>query len=511
MKKMEQKNTQSYEDVFYTEYKKIRNKFRNFNPYQSFFACIDYLHYPVKDKIEELQKHPWFVFLLLKWIFSDEQFSAYNKKDINKIAFTSVLQMMRDLGAIIRMPSEYYHHTLFFRNIAYQQFIYQLDFNIASIARQQILFDDKTNNRFNNDFEKATAISINDFLEISILILTRFVDTTNYDTISIAWFGELRKAYKDDTINKYLSLISLEVHQLHEFFIEEDLNKKKKKIHEFYEQTPLLKYPLIKINDNYICMYKNLLFRSIEHFIYDKLKFLNPENFMTSFGHIFEKYVEKGLSYANVEFITEKEILKDFPDNRKVIDFVINEKTATIYIDAKAVEMTYLGKVTHDPDIISDKVKDTIIKAIEQAFETANRPILFQSSNDSKENFLLVITYKELYLGNGTNFYETIAKNRIDKIINNYSNQKIIPLENIYFITIDEFDYLIELVNKKKISFLEILQYAKEADKDEFSTRFDFHQHLKGLNQKLYLPEFLNQANKNIIENISKKMNKESN
>lgn len=502
---MNENKVQSYEDIFYEEYKRIRNRFRQYNPYHLYFACIDYLHYPVKDDIEELQKHPWFVLLLLKWIFSDQQFSSYNKKELTQKDFIKILQMMRDLGGKIRMPSEYSHHTLFFRNIAYQQFVYQLKFNIGSIARQIILFK-QMNDRFNFEFEKITGITINAYLELSVVILPRFVDNSNYHELTIEWFGELRKTYSDEIIQKFLQLISLNIGQLHQFFLDYDLNNKKKKIHEFYEQTPLLKYPLIAIGNKYTCIYKNILFRNIEHFIYDILKLQNAESFMSSFGHVFERYVEKGLLYASLNFLTEKDIEKQFKDNKKVVDFVIKEESANIFIDAKAVEMSYMGKVTHNPNIISDKVKDSIIKAIEQSYETVNR---FKSSevlDIKKENYLIVITYKELYLGNGNVFYETVAKNRIDKILSFYSNIEMIPLENIYFITINEFDYMVELVNKKRISITEILQCAKKSDSNDLTRRFDFYQHLVELKFKLFLPEYLKQENENIIDSISKKI-----
>lgn len=52
------------------------------------------------------------------------------------------MQRLIDIAAVIRFPSEYPHHMLFFRNLSYQQFIYQRLLNVRAFARQFILFAD---------------------------------------------------------------------------------------------------------------------------------------------------------------------------------------------------------------------------------------------------------------------------------------------------------------------------------------------------------------------------------
>jgi hypothetical protein len=45
-----------------------------------------------------------------------------------------------------------------------------------------------------------------------------------------------------------------------------------------------------------------------------------------------------------------------------------------------------------------------------------------------ERNYLLVVTHKELYLGNGATFYESIVKEKVEEIIGQYGNQ-LIPSE----------------------------------------------------------------------------------
>lgn len=106
------------------------------------------------------------------------------------------------------------------------------------------------------------------------------------------------------------------------------------------------------------------------------------------------------------------------------------------------------------------------------------------------ENFLIVVTFKELYLGNGQDFYDAIAKDKIDKLLAKYSGQAPIPLRNIYFITVDDLDYLLTCATKAS-GLVEILKRASRADKDPKSKTFTLRQHLQPIVRRSKLPDHI--------------------
>jgi hypothetical protein len=134
------------ESRYYSGYKRARNLFRKFTPDGLFERCLGCLYSPAKDNLDQLKKHPWLVLLLLKWVFLDDQVAFPGKKAVGPKELKKLLQMMVDMGALARMPSQYDHYILFFRNIAYQQLLYRSTFNINSLARQKILFEDVESN-----------------------------------------------------------------------------------------------------------------------------------------------------------------------------------------------------------------------------------------------------------------------------------------------------------------------------------------------------------------------------
>ena len=171
---------------------------------------------------------------------------------------------------------------------------------------------------------------------------------------------------------------------------------------------------------------------------------------------------------------------------RKAVDYVIIEENANIFIDAKAVEMAYKGKVAYSSEIIKDKVKVSVLKAIEQAHDVLDQ-IHTKNLNDEnlvtkENNYLIVITYKEFYLSRGMSFYNNVAKDKIDNIYSNYAESGIIPPENMFFVTIQEFEMLMEHVRSKEILISDCFERVKKDDVDPHTSKFVFTQHLWGWN-----------------------------
>ena len=113
--------------------------------------------------------------------------------------------------------------------------------------------------------------------------------------------------------------------------------------------------------------------------------------------------------------------------------------------------MNSQGKTTHSTEILRNKTKHSILKAIKQAHDVIKK-LADNSSNvipSSQNNYLLVITFKDLYLGNGTDYYEVIAKDKIEEIYDKYKNYPFIPPENMYFITIEDLDILTDIIKQK--------------------------------------------------------------
>ena len=481
------------ESKYYDAYKRVRNKFRNHDSQLLIEGCLRYLHKPAGDKLDQLQKQPWLVLLLIKWILLDEQSFMPGKKSPTDVELMEVLQSVHDLGSSIRLPTQFDHHRLFFRSIAFQQFIYQREFSLSHISRQIALFSALPDNHLiKTQFKLLTGLDVNRFLELSLALLARFIGRDNH-SISAKWFVSLGNEYSQQEIQLFLSALS---HSLEEIqLILKNRDGRRRLASEYYEQTPFIEFPLIRVGPEFICIDQNILYRCVEHFVYDKLRLWDAAKFMDKFGRIFESYIERAIQYTGLPYCNEAEIQNVIGITGNLIDFVVADGDANIFIDAKAVEMAYLGKVSHLADVVRGKTENSILKAIEQAHDVMARMQDIQINHEClqsrSKNYLIVVTFKELYVGNGQTFYEAIAKNKIDEIYARYAGKQTIDLENMYFLAIDEFEIFVEAVHNKKIGLVEGIEKAKADDSNFNTMKFDFSQHIASWNFKSELPEYL--------------------
>ncbi|EKF6809713.1 hypothetical protein ABMX68_21275 [Vibrio vulnificus] len=479
--------------------KKVKSLLRGYDAADLADALYGYMNANVKDDVERLRRHPWLIMLILKWNFLENRVHPQSSKALSDKKFMRILDTAYDLGNLVKMPTEVTHFRNMMRNIAFQQFIYQKQLSATSVATNHRLFSElPENHRLKTKFKSMTSIDVKDFNKCCLVIYAAFQKYNK--TISINDFEIVFDKLGRDNIQKTLDLLSIDIFQAKQLIKKNDFSNGT--YSEWYEQTPFLNFPLIKYKEKYTCVNIYVLLRTIEQYIYNLLKLDDPEYFMDSFGKIFESYLKHGLVYSECTYLEENALKKGLPKGVGVVDFVITEQESSIFIDAKGVELPYLGKVSDDPKVILGKVKSSALKAIKQANSLNNH--IYQhgiSSLDHKENnYLLVVTYKELYLGSGQTFYDSIAKEAIDEIYKGIFNDARIPLKNIYFISVESFDYLCSVIKRSDLTFAKVLEHAKEADQDTPTMKFDFQQHLESLDIDILRPDYLSNAIKELTD-----------
>jgi hypothetical protein len=90
----------------------------------------------------------------------------------------------------------------------------------------------------------------------------------------------------------------------------------------------------------------------------------------------------------------------------------------------------------------------------------------------------IIITYKKLFLGNSQDIWEQFLKEETLKI-RKEEEFKNIPYQNLFFIDIESWDMLVQIVKNKKYSLIEILEKIKKTDSNPKTKKFSFSMHLE--------------------------------
>ncbi|MDX1751187.1 MAG: hypothetical protein R3271_12790 [Methylophaga sp.] len=463
-------------DKYFEEFKRLRNYLRKYSANSIIDKCVLHINQKSNTKLDSLQLLPWQFICVIKWVLLDKECKTFTSKEMDSKAFEKLRLLLANIERQIRGPNEFDNHYLFFRALACQQLGFQKELSNQFIARQSILFSQLTHDHpINSDFKALTGLSITEYLDLSFFT---YVGMKDSNLVHWSWFRELSQQLNIDfnLIANYVKLIALDFKSYREWLINKEGYSYKNPM-EMYENSSLTSYPFFISKFGLVCIHPQLFFRSIENFIYDVLRVKNSQRFMDKFGKIFESYVRDGLDRSKVEYLTENHLREKFGHNESHVDFVIKaDEESLIFVEAKAKDMQKLGYIAHEQSIITDKIRDSALKAVDQAHHVLRNYV--EHDNPPLRSYLIVITYKEMFLGSGKTVLDYLAHTAMSKIYETHPTHQISP-ENIYFMNISDFDFLCEMVKNKRLTFLEALEKAKAADAHQDTKVFTFSMHLQ--------------------------------
>ena len=487
------------ESQYYDAFKRVRNRLRKFDPVHIVLTAISRLHSQESRDIETIRHQPpWFLLLLIKWTIVHGDFVPSIKRELTDLEFKRLLNLIHDVDRSLRGPSHYDDLLLFLRGMAYQQFWHQKEPSRSAMSRQALLFRGlDPAHRFRKWFREETGIELDDWIDLSFMLLAGLLSKDAH-FVTDGFFDPVQDRYPASVTRAFLESVSKTPAEIREYLssLEEE---KRRGSTEFRERTPLVRYPLINLAGRHYYYSIPVLLYSLENFVYDTLRRHDPVGFMVSFGPSFERYVRKGLEYLGTSFLTEDEI-QGRTGAGKIIDFLLAGDGTNILIDAKGVEMNHGGMTSHRPEVVTGQAKSSIIKGITQAIETADGLAHGNDQNWVRENnFLLIVTFKDLYLGTGADFYRYVVQERLQKALKGDPEQSIVPLEHMYFVSVDEFDYLIQSLKASGISMGTVLRYAVEGDREPQTKRLQLSQHLVERFGPLSPPDYIQKEFQSLI------------
>lgn len=465
---------------FNTGIRDIQSTIRRYNPLSILRAALAYIYSPTKNKLEQSSKQPWLVLLIIQWTFLDPLVKNYpGRPDITKQEMLELWQSVVDLTDTGSMPNEFEDVRLFMRALAYQQFFHQTDNGLFDLARQKLLFGKVPDNHyFKKRFSDRAGVSVDDFLLLAFALIAMV--KSKGPVVPRSYLFDALPEISPVSVDAFLNLVSADINNLHRELTVADTEGRNPD--EYLRQTPFLRFPLIKVNTEYWCVSPYVLARSMGHLIYDFLKRDDVNGFNQPFGKAFEKYVGECVDKSGLAYAKEKELATELTGEGKVVDFMVVDGDVNILIDAKGVEMAQSGMTALKRQDVRRATKTSLIKAYEQGHEVAarlsglknNHPVIRHRTT----TYLLAVTYKELYIGNGLTLTAMAGDIELEKIRAIHSEDHLIPVENIYFLTISEFEELMDLVSNGKIGLAQALEKARQADSQLQSHKFTFELHI---------------------------------
>lgn len=449
------------------EFSYIKNRIREYRKED----LIDY-SLQLLDSNKNDFKPIWFVFLLMKWtyLYGGEK---YPSKILTFEKFNHILKTIADFnqehisnfivsGKLDRAMSIYFSQQFYLQKVVHKEvFAIQLKLYKSITGKYDI----------QKSFEEKTGLSIIEFLFLS-QIFWLYVQSAKYKETNLNFNGHL----EIDFLNVCAEMTSTK--QLTNFveLIVLDPENSIEKINNFkrslrseelqsLERTFFTMYPFQFFDGKVKLIHESVFNHFINYYIYDFLK-SHDENFTTEFGNRFEKYIEISLKEAKLNFVNENELKKKLKINSNLVDFYINE--SNIYIECKAIELQPIPQVNPTDEILYNSLKESILKAYFKQLLNVSKAL-----NNGKENWGLIITYKELCWSRFNELFE-MSKDKFE----NSKDSHYLPPENVFILDIYSWNTIIQIVKDGKATIVEILEKARENNSKSETRKQLFSMHL---------------------------------
>lgn len=455
-------------------YKPIRNKLGRF----TYNSLVRELLSVLKN--QEKSSRPqafWQGLLLLRWAI---EFGGrnYPLKEATRKDIVSLYQQIEKLENA---------HNIFYpgRNggnlkktfiiLSLQQMVYQEKAFWDCTARQYLLFN-QLRHKYDiaGSFERLTGISITDFLKVLhfklLLLLNDTASEKIIKGISIDMFPELVEIQFGPKLSNQL----FKLWTISRESINEAINMDTRQIRNYdlqiFEPSIFTRRPMFLFDNRVIIPHRDILNVTINHFIYEFMKNKDPE-FSPELGRRMEKYVEMGLHESGIDFKNENELKSRLGKHHTLVDFLLEDH---IVVEVKGIEVKPFTAANPTDEILANEFRQNIVKA----YCTQMLPVVSTIATSGTEYFGIIITYRDLMLGNATDLWDQFLKEEAEKIGLNEASVSLLPVENLFVMDLRTWDYLVHLLKSKQVTLKELLIKIRETDKDPITKKYNFRMHL---------------------------------
>lgn len=397
------------------------------------------------------QTTPWDLLLLLKWTLAlprERGMRMCTPDDVRILC--AMISGSNGTSASVIMGADQNKIRKFLRLISFQQFWLQRDYRriSAEMGRNYKLFfamNEGLNVRA--EFKRIFGIEIRDFLTLNVFVWSKLAIEQQF-YFDRSWFSitSLDQKLGKETIEKYLCLISMDFFELIEFC--KNSFAKSSPYLQSCEQTPLRNKPFLRVDERYFSYYPAIFANFVEESPYDLMKSAGSQAFSTGFGKRMESYIGESVRANGISFVPEAALKDLFGENEETVDFILRFEHFNIYVESKAVEMSGKGKIDPNPRIFKHSTRDSAHKAVTQCLYVSEQVKKGRVPDvQAKESFFFIVTYKELYLGDGSAVWEELFRDLTEKycVANQIDIRQVDP-SKMFFVPLSEFERFLHFI-----------------------------------------------------------------
>lgn len=478
--------------------KSIINRLRRYSATSIADLALHNLWNPPTGVAEEVRSAPWLTLLLVKWAMRDNLVYLQVGSSIPPIVFDSLRQELWELQGA--SEGEKPNIWAMLRYLVHVQVEFQRS-ESWGFLRWPALYarlDPGSTNR--KQFREGMGLEPEAFLDLAYGLYAAVLNRKM--PIAHDYLSPFRSTYGND-VDRIYDLFVRDLSSLRQE-MQAEVTQRVRGKQELFEFPYLRRFPFLRLRDGRIHCWHPLVFaRGLEDAVHLRLSTLG-EDYVNEFSRVFERYVTELATGCGLPILNEAAYKTHVGGHAPAVEAIFEGDDCNILVEAKMALFADDVLLQDNETALHQKTK-RVRTAIKQGWRvgeiirepTSNFGSRFQKSQD----FLLVVTSRELNLGTGERMRLLYPPGEFD--YPDAGAQQRLPLSNVFIMSIDDFERTVGCVAAGEINLSAVLKDAVIANQCGNTARMFFSDFIGKHTKNWAMPEVMQEARRSAERRIA--------
>jgi hypothetical protein len=478
-------------------YKAIRNRLRRYSGSSIVDLALRLLWNPPAEKIEEIRSAPWLTLLLVKWALQDNGVNLRVGPPISQAEFDRLRQ---ELWAL-QEPAhgEKPNVWLMLRYLMYVQVEFQR-LETWGFLRWPALYARLAPGCTNRkQFRKVLGMEPEVFFVLAYALYAPVLSREM--PIAQDYLAAFRQLFGDD-VDRMFNLLARDLPSLRAELQADDAQRVRGK-QELFEFPYLRRFPYVRLRDGRLhCWHPIVFARGIEDAVHLRLSSLGAE-YVNEFSRVYEQYVTELAMGCGLPALDEATYKAQVGGHSPSVEVILEGEDCNIFVEAKMSLFADDVMLQENSTAIYHKTK-RVREAIKQGWRVGAHvrdPICgFGERFQSGEDFLLVVTSRELFIGGGAALQRLYGPGLFD-----YPDPEAglrLPWSHVFILSIEDFERTMGCVAAGEINLSAVLREAVLANQRGDTARMFLSDFIGKYTKRWTLPGLITDARRTAESHI---------
>jgi hypothetical protein len=479
------------------EIQRIRNRMRKYSALSIVKAALTELAHDHGSPLENLRAAPWITLLLVKWALQDRMVYMDIGPAIPRAVFDQLRQQVWSLPQFIQRPR---NAMGLMRTVLQQQLEFQRPHGFGFLRWAALIARRPAGDALFQRFCQTMGMDPNTYIDLAWAMYVNIINGER--VVADSFFEPLRPAYGaavDQMLNLFVRTVPALRDELHRPGAAAVRGR-----NELLEFPWMRRFPFVRLHPGAIlCWHPLVLARGLEDAVHLRLSDYG-EQYTRPFSRIFESYVTEVAMQAAPHAVSEDAYQRALGSEAPKVEALVQEDGCNILIEAKMALFADSVLVTDDPTTVYQKTK-RVDDAIDQGWKVSaalGKPAHPMHRQGLEENYLLVVTSRQLHLGRGSMLAELYPPGRL--AYPDQGAERRLPLSHVFILSIEEFEQAMGCVRAGEVTLSALVRRAAAENEEPATMKLYFADHLGHFTRQFQRTPLLNEATELAIQRLAK-------